>query len=111
MPVTLPHPQPQPRIFPAEHVLSGQVDPRVYPVAFICVVGALTSAYDQRTTGLVMAAAELLESQGWQVVSFVENGTQHSLKAYLRRTHRPLPPRPVRAPGEPPPPPPDPVVR
>lgn len=82
---------PPPRWFNATDILSGQVRLHGYPLTFVCV-GTL-GGLGPRALETTMAAAELLEAQGWRVVSFGEDGRQ----VFLRREHRPL------SPGAPPP--------
>ncbi|GAB3968490.1 hypothetical protein GCM10027615_20430 [Plantactinospora veratri] len=73
---------PPPRGFRATDILSGQVRLHNYPLTFVCVesVGGLGVTVLQKT----MAAAELLEAQGWRVVNFSDDAR----RVYLRREHR-----------------------
>ena len=87
---------PPPRWFNAADVLSGQVRLHGYPLTFVCV--GTPGGLRPRALQTTMAAAELLEAQGWRVVSFGEDGRQ----AFLRREHRPLPqdaPPPIQQPA------------
>ncbi|AVT30035.1 hypothetical protein C6361_11610 [Plantactinospora sp. BC1] len=80
-----------PRWFKAGDILSGQVRLHSYPLTFVCVDNPGTAgAHNLETT---MAAAELLEAQGWRVVNFADDGR----RVYLRRGYHP------GSPGTPPP--------
>lgn len=77
---------PPPRWFKAADVLSGHVRLHGYPLTFVCVgtPGGLGPGALETT----LAAAELLEAQGWRVVSFGDDGRM----AILRREYRPVSP-------------------
>jgi hypothetical protein len=82
-----------PRWFAADDILAGRVTLDGYPFRFIYITAqpsegvritlagpaTLAAAVDR-----VFSAAELLESRGWQVVSFEQRGQV----AYLRRPSR-----------------------
>lgn len=78
-----------PRWFSADDVLSGRVNLDGYPFRFIYMSGnpsgggiRISSPSDQRAgIDRVFSACELLETRGWQVVNFSEEGKI----AYLRR--------------------------
>ena len=86
-----------PRWFKAADVLSGQVRLHGYPLTFVCV--GTPGGLGPHALEVTMAAAELLESQGWRVVSFGNDGRE----VFLRREHRPASPgapSPVQHPGQ-----------
>lgn len=78
-----------PRWFSAQDVLSGQVNLDTYPFRFIYMTGnpsgggiRVVTASDQRANvDRVLSACEVLETRGWQVVNFEDQGKV----AYLRR--------------------------
>jgi hypothetical protein len=80
-------PPPPPRWFQAADVLSGQVQLHMYPLTFVSV-GSPRTMQGLQALQTTFAAAELLESQGWRVVNFADEGRL----AFLRREHRPAAP-------------------
>jgi hypothetical protein len=89
--MTMPPPQQRPpRWFSAHDILSGRVSLDGYPLRFIFLTGVpsegfrvtFNTAADHRATiDRVFSACEFLETRGWQVISFEQNGRV----AYLRR--------------------------
>lgn len=86
---------PPPRWFKAEDVLSGQVQLHSYPLPFVAI-GAPGTLRGLRAIEITMAAAELLESQGWRVVNFDDQGRL----VFLRREHRAVASPPTQYPGQ-----------
>ncbi|MFI7067529.1 hypothetical protein ACIBL3_41495 [Kribbella sp. NPDC050124] len=71
-----------PRVFRADHVLSGQVRLDGYPFRYIALTaeGHLgNQAFD-----VVLSAVEFLETVGWELVNFTDNAHFDPI-AYLRR--------------------------
>lgn len=68
-----------PRGFIAADLLSGRVQLHGYPLTFVFVT--TPGRAGQEAIQTTMAAAELLEAQGWRVVNFAEGGRD----AFLRR--------------------------
>jgi len=87
--------QPPPRWFKASDILSGQVQLHSYPLTFVAI-GAPGTPQGLRAIEITFAAAELLESQGWRVVSFGDEGRL----VFLRREHRPVAPPPAQYHGQ-----------
>jgi|UPI00036D46BB hypothetical protein len=85
---------PPPRWFKAADVLSGQVQLHSFPGTFVAV-GAV-NVMGARALEMTMAAAELLEAQGWRVVNFADEGKL----VFLRRDYRPAPMPPQQYPGQ-----------
>jgi hypothetical protein len=76
--------KPPPRTFGALDILAGKVQLYGYPFTFIVINAPGTDSS--------FAAAELLESQGWRVVNFADEGR----KVFLRREHRLTPGPPTQ---------------
>ena len=86
-------PQRPPRWFSADDILTGRVSLDTYPLRFIWVNATPSSGFGITVASArfaveqveqVFSACELLETRGWQVVSFEQNGRV----AYLRRLPR-----------------------
>lgn len=77
-----------PRLFAANDVLSGRVNLDHYPFRYICLVPTVplmifSRADTNRHLDTILTAVELLETRGWELVSFEQAG----LMAYMRRRH------------------------
>ena len=89
--MTMPPPQQRPpRWFSADDILAGRVTLDGYPFRFVYLSGEPPEGFrvtfagassHQATVDRVFSACEFLETRGWQVVSFEQNGKV----AYLRR--------------------------
>jgi hypothetical protein len=82
-----------PRWFSADDILAGRVSLDGYPFRFIWITGQPSEGFRVTFAGpsaqvalvdRVLSAAELLESRGWQVVNFEQDGRV----AYLRNLSR-----------------------
>jgi hypothetical protein len=86
------------RLFLTDDILSGRIAMDAYPLRYICI-GAISyggfapeqirvgpgSARSNAAVDQLLSTVELLESQGWELVSVYESGTQACLR---RRTAR-----------------------
>jgi hypothetical protein len=79
-----------PRWFSADDILAGRVSLDGYPFRFIWITGQPSEGFRVTFAGpsaqvalvdRVLSAAELLETRGWQVVNFEQEGRV----AYLRK--------------------------
>jgi hypothetical protein len=82
-----------PRWFSADDILAGRVSLDGYPFRYIYISAEPSEGFRVTFAGpgtiaaavdLVFSAAEFLESRGWQVVNFEQNGKV----SYLRRGSR-----------------------
>lgn len=81
-----------PRIFEADDVLSGRVSLDSYPFSLIYLVIALSSFYadtnihpsDLARVDVLLSAAELLESRGWEIVGVDAGGKLLCLRRRVR---------------------------
>ncbi len=82
-----------PRWFSADDILSGRVSLDGYPFRFVWITGQPSAGFRVTVAGgsgqaalvdRVLSAAELLETRGWQVVNFAQEGRV----AYLRNLSR-----------------------
>ncbi len=82
-----------PRWFSDDDILAGRVSLDGYPFRFIWITGQPSEGFRVTFAGpsaqvalvdRVLSAAELLESRGWQVVNFEQDGRV----AYLRNLSR-----------------------
>lgn len=91
----MPPPPPPPRFFMAADILSGRVQLHAYPLPFVAI-GVPGTTFGMHAIQMTMGAAELLESQGWRVVNFSDQGRM----AFLRRERPPVAPPPAENPGQ-----------
>lgn len=81
-----------PRIFEADDILSGRVSLDDYPFTLVYLVIALSSYYadtkihpsDLGRVDVLLSAAELLESRGWQTISVDAGGKLLCLRRVAR---------------------------
>jgi hypothetical protein len=64
-------------------VVEGRFDPRGYPYRLLGVLAERGSAAQRM--GAVLAAAEILEQQGWELVDVTEIGPGRAVFAIVRR--------------------------
>ncbi len=81
-----------PRIFEADDILSGRVSLDAYPFNLIYLVIDFSTFYgdmnihpgDLPRVDVLLSAAELLESRGWQVVNVDSEGKLICLRRHAR---------------------------
>ena len=71
------------RTVTAEAILGNRVNLRGYPYRLLCVVAGRGIGSDQVTQAV--AAAEVLEAFGWELVAISEFGSSRMVYAILRR--------------------------
>jgi hypothetical protein len=86
-----------PRIFVADDILSGRVSLQVYPLRYIYLTPSLSSIFQRGGAGYkvrtgnngpadqLLSAIELLEVQGWEVVTIDIQGHVACLRRAMRR--------------------------
>jgi hypothetical protein len=88
VPAGVQQPRP-PRLFVADDILSGRVRLDGYPFRYILIVPSMTTSLGVAFGGragtnalldTVLSASELLESQGWELVSIDHGGSMVCLR-------------------------------